>query len=100
MQIPSIEAVDAVKEYTSDLKEQHSLMICLSELPIGDEYGILTEDDMKNWNGFFEFLSGRNIEAWCNYTQKSDEWKTADSFYREECRVIETALKIEAASAQ
>lgn len=98
MMIPTIEAVDAVKEYTSDLKEQHSLMICLSELPIGDEYGMLTEKDMSNWKGFFAFLSDRKIEAWHNPPQKSEEWRKSDNFFREECRVIEMALKLEAAN--
>lgn len=93
MQIPTIKAVDAVKEFTEDLKLRFSLFLCLSEIPIGDEYGVLTSSDHYLWKEFESFLVGRNIEAWENYPFDSDERKSADKYFSAEYDATEKALK-------
>lgn len=93
MQIPTIKAVDAVKEFTEDLQLRKSLFLCLSEMPIGDEYGVLTSSDHYAWKEFERFLSGRNIEPWENYPFNSDERKLADKYFSAEYDAMEKALK-------
>lgn len=93
MQIPTIKAVDAVKEFTEDLKLRFSLFLCLSEIPIGDEYGVLTPTDHDNWKEFSSFLAAQSVEPWENYPFNSDERKAADKYFSAEYDATEKALK-------
>ena len=98
MMIPTIEAVDAVKDYTEDLRLRASLFLCLSEIPIGDEYDVLTPADHEVWKEFEVYLDDLKIEAWENYPFNSDERKAADKYFRDEYAAAEKALKAALAS--
>lgn len=56
MNYPAPEMFDIIKQFTKDKNKQKSLEIFLSELPIGDEYGLLTDEE---WN------LGERFVNWC-----------------------------------
>ena len=58
------EAINAVKDFTSIVANRHSLHMYLSEIPIGDEYGVLTPSDYLIGDLFEKWCKDNNIKVW------------------------------------
>lgn len=93
MEIPTIEGVQAVKDFTDDLIKQKSLLLYLSETPIGDEYNVLTAVDRVNGEDFELWASGRGIRLWSSYYDSPEAKIQAMKSYDAEWDRVERAIK-------
>lgn len=59
----SKEALDLVEHYSQCQEEIESIRLYLSESPIGDEYGYLSESDWIIGSKFVDWLSDKGIKA-------------------------------------
>lgn len=63
MDIPTQEAFDAISDFASNEDVAKRLTLFLTESPIGDEYGVLTDEDVKYGSLFLKYLELRGIDA-------------------------------------
>lgn len=64
METATSEALAEVDQFTSSESEQEAIKVFLSEIPIGDEYGVLSEEDHILGEKFFKHCEAKGIKLW------------------------------------
>ncbi len=57
-------ALDLVEAFSSNEEVRNSVLLCLSEAPIGDEYQVCTADDWARFDEFEKFAEIRGVKLW------------------------------------
>lgn len=92
MEIPSIEAIQAVKEFADNLEVQRSILLYLSEIPIGDEYEVLSVFDRENGSMFEVWSSEMSICLWERYDGLPEKRKIAAKMLDDEFSRVKKAM--------
>ena len=56
-------ALSKIEEFTAVTEVATGIRLYLSEFPIGDEYGMLSEQEWKTGEAYVEWLKARGITA-------------------------------------
>ncbi len=72
MEYATDSAIAAIADFSQDSETQERLRLYLSEIPIGDEYQMLSERDMELGGRFEVFCSGRGIKVFYEITCQNE----------------------------
>jgi hypothetical protein len=64
MRYATPQAYELIREYTRDPDLTQNLELYLSEAPIGDEYGTMSDEEWKRGNDFAVWAWNRGVDIW------------------------------------